>query len=368
MSAAPSNVEPEQFRSWKARLLLVSGSILVFCLLCEAGLRISNVVRRQMASEATGTGGQFWAAYDPDLGYRLNAGWKDINADGFRDHPVGKKIGPRLLFLGDSVGYYGDNVDDTLVGHMRTALHQNAAYSGLDVINGCVPGYTNYQELGFLKKYGLKHEPDFVGVEFCLNDLHRVLHSFAMKNGQLVPNTFQNSDEIVKQQGFLRRLAGHSELALWLKEKLAIVRSAGQVQANKGYVFDYNLDFSNAWKDGAWNDIAGQMGELVELGQKNHFRVFVVGFPLSHQYRPDYLARDRSYVLKPQRKLAEICEKLKIPFYDIYPDLNFKLFDADTIHLTPEGRRVAGGLIARFVDRERIISSEMASSNAASTK
>jgi lysophospholipase L1-like esterase len=340
----------------------------VFCLLFEAGLRISSMIRRRMASQDTATGGQFWAAYDPDLGYKLNAGWKDISADGFRDRPVGPKTGTRMMFLGDSVGYFGDSIEDTMVGHMRAALRQNTAYSGLDVINACVPGYTTWQEVEFLKKDGLKHQPDIVGVEFCLNDLHRILHKFAMVNGQLVAESFANSDEAMKERSFLRRMAEHSELALWLRDKMAIVRSAGQVKANQGYVFDYNIDFSNAWKDAPWNDIEKQMMELVDLGRQNHFRVFLVAFPLSHQYRPDYLSRDRSYVLKPQRKLAEITEKLGIPYYDIYPDLNFKLFTADTIHLTPEGRRIAGELIAKFIERQGIVGKEMAAGTAGAGK
>jgi lysophospholipase L1-like esterase len=348
---------PARFSTWKAKLALMAGAVLVFCLLCEAGLRISTMVRRQAAAEDTGTGSQFWAMYDPDLGYRLNAGWKDISADGFRDHPVGPKTKrPRLLFLGDSVGYFGDNIEDTMVGHMRAAIRQNR---DVDVINASVPGYTNFQELGLLKKFGLKYEPDAVAVEFCLNDLHRVLHRFGMKDGKLVANTFQNSDEAMKQRSFVRRLAEHSQLALWLRDNLALVTKMGQAQAKQGYVFDYNIDFSNAWKDEPWNDIAAQLGEMVELSRKNHFRLFVVGFPISHQYRADYLSRDRAYVLKPQRKLAEICERLGIPYYDIYPDLNYKLFLGDTIHLTPEGRRIAGGLIAKHLEQQRIVPLEL---------
>ena len=356
IAAHMSNAQPlpVRFSSWQAKLALMAGTVFFFCFLCEGGLRIFSMVRRQAAAEDTGSGSEFWAMYDPDLGYRLNAGWKDISADGFRDHSVGpKNKRPRILFLGDSVGYFGDNIEDTLVGHMRAGMSQ------VEVINASVPGYTNFQELGLLKKFGLKYEPDVVAVEFCLNDLHRVLHSFGMKNGKLVANTFQNSDEAMKQRGFVRRLAGHSQLALWLRDNLALVTKIGQVQAKEGYVFDYNIDFSNAWKDAPWHDIEAQFAEMAELSRQHHFRLFVVGFPLSHQYRTDYLARDRAYVLKPQRKLAEICDRLGIPFYDIYPDLNFKLFLGDTIHLTQEGRRIAGGLIAKRMEQQRIVTTEL---------
>src|SRR5262249_4808725 len=98
------------------------------------------------------------------------------------------------------------------------------------------------------------------------------------------------------------------------------------------------------------------------LGRKHHFRFFVVAFPISHQYRPDYLKRDRDYVLKPQRMLAEICARLDIPYYDIYPDLKYGLFTSDTIHLTKEGRRTAGALIAKYVE-QKILPGELSAAN-----
>ena len=91
------------------------------------------------------------------------------------------------------------------------------------------------------------------------------------------------------------------------------------------------------------------------IGRDRRFPVFVVAFPLAAQYDAAYLAKDRDYVLKPQRKLREICERLGIAFYDIYPDLTARHFVADGVHLTPEGRRVAGAHIASFLVKSGLL-------------
>jgi lysophospholipase L1-like esterase len=95
---------------------------------------------------------------------------------------------------------------------------------------------------------------------------------------------------------------------------------------------------------------------MSELGRSKGFRVFLVAFPFGDQYRPDYLARDREYVMKPQRKLAEICARLGIPELDLHPFLDPAAdFDADRIHLTASGRSRAAARIAAFLRESELL-------------
>src|SRR5215831_13184093 len=50
----------------------------------------------------------------------------------------------------------------TLNTKLRNLLHQHRSWSfgSFEVINAGIPGYTTYQELEFLKIYGLYMEPD----------------------------------------------------------------------------------------------------------------------------------------------------------------------------------------------------------------
>jgi len=342
--------------SWKGRVVLLIVGLFFAALVLELGLRAVAAMKNPRAHEGwTIPGGdpnEYWAIYDPDLGYRQNPKFGDMNSDGLRDHPIGPKQGRfRVLFLGDSVAVYGNNADDTFVGHLRAELKKDPALQDVDVIDAGIKGYTNYQEVLYLKKYGLQFEPDLVGFQFCMNDLFKFLHSFQVENGKLVTGTYQFSTEAVQKapESWPVRLAKKSHLIVWAYNNLPIARSAAELQTRQGFSFDYRRDIRTAWQDAPWQDIENQLKEAVELGRERKFPVFVVALPVAVQYQADYLVKDRDYVLKPQRKLREICERLKIPFYDMYPEMNASLFVKDGIHLTADGRRQVGEKIAAFL-------------------
>jgi lysophospholipase L1-like esterase len=351
-----SGVRLISLKSVLANLGLACAAFLFALIVLELGLR---AVEPAPAPEPEVTQSvmdqQYWATYDADLGYRLNPRWGDINPDGLRDHPVMPKSGFRLLFLGDSIGYMGETIEDTMVAYFRNGLNGSSA-TKVDVLNASIKGYTNYQELLFLKKFGLKFEPDLVGVQFCLNDVHKFLQTFQVYQGRIVPNTYHFSKAAVETNpAMVDRLLSASRLFAWLNEKLPIAKRVTAIQIANGFSFDYVPDMRTAWMDDQWLAIESQFAEMRAIGDKNHFNIFVVVMPLGSQYNEEYLARDRNYVLKPQRKLKEICDKLKIPFYDLYPVLHPGLFDEDGVHLSPEGRRFAGERIAEFVKRLNLV-------------
>jgi len=354
--ASRSNSLGTQHRlSWKGRVALLAFGLLLTAVVLEAGLRVSaalsNPAAREGWSAAQAASGKYWALYNPDLGYRQNPGFGDFNSDGLRDHEIGPKGDRfRILLLGDSIAVYGDTVDDTFVGHLRATLRANPAFNQTDVIDAGMKGYTNYQEIVYLKKYGLKFQPDLVGVEFCLNDLFKFLQAFRIENGHLVPGTYEYSKEATQgaPSGF-SRLANKSYLVRWLRTNLPVAAKAAEWHTTNGFSFDYKLDVRTAWQDKPWEDIERQLGELAGLSRQHHFGTFVAVVPMAVQYRADYLARDRDYVLKPQRKLREICQQLGIPFYDLYPDMNPGMFVDDGMHLNKAGREAVGQKLAAFL-------------------
>jgi lysophospholipase L1-like esterase len=348
--------------SWGVRLGLIFFGLFLTFVMLEAGLRIvSSIKAGNMQKAADGSllpPGEYWAIYEPELGYRQNPRFGDLNSDGLRDYPIGPKDGRfRLLFLGDSIAVYGDSRDDTFVGHLRADLGQRSEGKALDIINAGIRGYTNYQELLYLKKYGLKFQPDLVGLQFCLNDLHRFLHSFRVEDGKIVPGTYVFSSEALSdQRSRPTPILERSYLWLWMKNRVPIASKAAAWIANDGFSFDYQADISRAWQDEPWEDIENQLGEMVELGSRHHFRVFVAIVPVAAQYNLGYLSRDRNYVLKPQQKLREICERKGIDFYDLYPDLKADHFlEEDGLHLTGEGRRVVGKRLAAWLAQSQLL-------------
>jgi lysophospholipase L1-like esterase len=336
-----------------ARLLLAGFSLLLVLVTLEMGFRIQHAWRLRSQ-------GEIWAVYDADLGYRLNPGFDDINADGLRDHPVqpkGQRF--RILMLGDSVAYYGEDVDDTFPGRLERTLEQDPALAPIDVLNASVKGYTNYQQMLYLERHGLRFEPDLVGVAFVLNDCFRFLHQFKVEDGRIVGDSYELTPEAVQSvESWLYRTLRKSAFLVWLRHQLAIAEDAIALGTSGGYSFDYRPDFRTAWLDQPWRDVESQLARMRDLGKLHDFRVFLVAFPFGDQYREDYLARDRGYVLKPQQILREICRRLGIPYLDLYPELDpARHLEEDRIHLTAEGRHQVGRRLAAFLSEQGLVPS-----------
>ena len=333
-------------RRLSLRLALLLCGILLALLLCEIGFRVVESIQLARA-------GELWAVYDETLGWRPNPKYGDHNALGLRDRPVEPKDGrTRILFLGDSVLYYGDSIDDTLVGRLRGDLHRELGAESIDVVDAGVKGYTNWQELQFLKLRGLELEPDLVGVGFVLNDCYRMLHQFRVEDGRIVGQGYEFSEEAVGGEPWPKRWLRRSRFLVWLRHRFS---SLEPVPADE-YTFDQRPDFRSAWRDEPWLAVEAQLREMTDLGRSHGFRVFLVTFPFGDQYRADYLARDRDYVMKPQRKLAEICAKLGIPELDLHPFLDPAAdLDPDRIHLTASGRSKAAAKIAEFLRETNLL-------------
>lgn len=325
--------------------LLLAGVLLAF-LLCEITFHVVEAVKFARA-------GELWAVHDETLGWRPNSRYGDHNALGLRDRPVEEKNGrARILFLGDSVLYYGDSVDDTLVGRLRGELQRELGAQAVDVVNAGVKGYTNWQELQFLKLRGVELEPDLVGVGFVLNDCYRMLHQFRVEDGRIVGQSYEFSEEAVESETWLRRFLRRSRFLVWLRHRFSSIEPVPEGE----FTFDHRPDFRSAWQDEPWIAVESQLREMTEIGRSKGFRVFLVAFPFGDQYRPDYLARDADYVMKPQRKLAEICARLGIPELDLHPILDPAAdFDSDRIHLTPSGRARAAAGIAGFLREAELL-------------
>ena len=315
----------------KAHLALVVCAVSVALIGLELVARGAYAFLEQQSIRHAEVSRGLWAVYDPILGYRLNPEFEDINALGLRDRPVapkGKRF--RVLMLGDSLGYYGDTIDDTYVRRAASLLEADPMISSLDVVNASVRGYTTYQELLYLKHDGVSLEPDLVGVGFVLNDLHRFLHTYRVRNGQIVDHrAYGFSTEAIES------VQPRSVLLQYLTNTFRITRGTWRWWSGDRFDFESRIDFNTAWRDESWRETAELLREMKELGEEYGFGLFVTVFPIASQYNADYLAKDRAYVLKPQRTLASICEKLGVPYLDLYPLLSPEQhLGEDGLHLT----------------------------------
>lgn len=301
---------------------------------------------------------KIWAIYDKDLAYRNRPFFGDHNAQGHRDHPLDEpKSRFRMLVLADSVAYYGDNVDDTWPGKLEILLAKRHDVAPVEVVNSGVRGWTIWQERKYLEKYGLALKPDVVCLGFVLNDVHRILHRFKVKDGKIVGQEYAFDKKAVKGvDSPIYRLARKSHLLVWLRSRLTIFDDLVNLYTRNGYSFDYRPDFNTAWEPDRWPWVQKQIQDMVDLGRKHGFRVFVVVVPFADQLRPDYLARDRAYVTFPQRKLKEIGGKLGVPVLDLMPYFDASRdMDKDRVHLTESGRTITAERVADFVVKEHLV-------------
>jgi lysophospholipase L1-like esterase len=285
------------------------------------------------------------------LHYRNRPGWNDHNELGMRDQPVGEKDKFRLLLIGDSIGYYGDSMDDTYPGQLEARLNDDTSLEPSEVLNASTKGYTTYQELLFLKKYGLSLQPDGIALGFCVNDLHRFLHQFDVVDGKIVPGTYVFTQEAAAIG--LPAVAQHSMFLSWIWAKGRAAMT--QIGLRPGTLFECRADIGMAWQDDHWPIFEEQLKEMADLARERNIPLFLIAFPHALQYREDYLQANREYVLKPQHRLRVICQRLQVPLIDLYSTLSAHQFVDDGIHLTADERAQVAEAIATFVAQRGLV-------------
>jgi hypothetical protein len=126
------------------------------------------------------------AMYHPTRGDQLVPGFRGfwqapvyVNALGFRDYDraqattVAKPPGmTRVMMFGDSFTYGGQWAIEAAFSYQtERALEAQEPSKRWEVINAGVPGYSTYQEGVYIRETVPSYTPDFVVLEFTLNDI-----------------------------------------------------------------------------------------------------------------------------------------------------------------------------------------------------
>ncbi|MFA5031935.1 MAG: SGNH/GDSL hydrolase family protein [bacterium] len=335
---------------------------------------------------------------DKELVYRNAPNWKGklwysslqgfyevrVNSMGLNEREVNfkkEKNKPRILFLGDSITFgIGVDVDKTFVRIVENLLNFQLSYnptlSGIrrvETLNGGVPAYHSWQEIAFLRKIGLKYQPDIVVLDFYLNDVEpyksaREIKQFredkfaSLKYRYNVPLPFKD---------FLRE----KSRLYWVGRRvcnlmIAKLFSTTQTPRNKKtqdappLPFDkwktdrsefLNLTYVNRFDWGApWNSDAcydnfrKYIRELKDLAQKNNFKLVIVFFPVEYQLETTFLEDN------PQGKFTKIAGEEDVLFLDLLPlmrDCNIRPDSLyfDWCHLTLKGHQFTAEKISQFL-------------------
>jgi len=260
-------------------ILVVLGVLLVTAAFLEVGLRLFGF---RGAPESIITNMKL--VDDPILDWRYvpNSRFQEgnvvyqYNESGFRgeNHKIEKAGGiVRIVVLGDSVTEgYGVHWQDVFATMVQTGLG-----NGYEVINLGMGGINTPQEIHLLEEFGLRFSPDYVIVNFVLNDSDFFSSLTAAR---------RHDDEVQKKIGLLgiqvspklKRLLKSSALVYFVKVRLEDV--IGRISGETNHDYYMELWANEASK----KKVSAAFDRLETLSRQHGFKVAVLIWPLLVDY------------------------------------------------------------------------------------
>lgn len=305
---------------------------------------------------------------DPELGWRLrpntSAEWGhvriEVNAKGLRGPEVDYARSPgalRILYLGDSVtiGFGIERVEDTYPYLVEGRLERELG-TRVETVNSAVEGWSPWQQLAYLRREGVRYQPDLVVVGFVLND---VTEKYSLAR-------FGGSDE-----GFqLARTArsrldawlSHSAIASFARDGIAQFRFGSDVfiGAQRYEAREVQWLVANARAEPlrqAWRLTFADLSGIFDVAEQRGAKAALLVFPYSFQLEdPDATAA-------PQAMLAEFAASRGVPALDLRTALlaaahaapdpsgrpDVRALYLDPCHLTTRGLAAVADAIAEFL-------------------
>lgn len=289
-----------------------------------------------------------WLTEDSDLGYKLNPAHESVSSLGIRHRELGPKGRDdwRVIVVGDSVAWDRDG----FVSHIRDRLDADARRR-FEVINAAIPGYTTHQERILLERDLLSLRPNLVLLQYCMNDNHRFLHQLDESGHWIM------TPEARGVASWLPGWVAESYLVKRIRWRL-LARSRAERESRDVFPWRKSPEFGNAWRDETWPAQEKLIRAMRDATAHSGSRLAIIAVPYGPQLEDQALALDAAYTLKPQQKLAEVANRLGLPFLDLHPAFlgsrDEPLF-RDRIHLTDAGHRLVADEIMAFIVRENLL-------------
>jgi len=268
------------------------------------------------------------------------------NALGFRGPEVSIEKPPgnyRILGLGDSVTFGAAVRDEeTFLRRLEQELPKRYGNNGVrfESINTGVVGYSTYQELVTLQRYGLPLCPDLVIVGFLSNDAYPTEDPFLNVHTFHVP-VDEHSD----------RLDVHLPITYPLQVLTFLRATTKQIWISRGMKQAAKLEASSSWKPygfgtTSWLVWMGHFLTLKSLAEQNGFRLLVLLFPAYAEVK--YV--DAS--VTPDNAAAKFLAEENVPYLDLAPPFRAAAPEeqfADWVHPNAAGHRTAAQATLRYL-------------------
>ncbi len=312
--------------------------------------------------------------FKPDdlIGYRnkanFEARWGGIvyktNAEGWREEREYQKEKPvntyRIMVLGDSItfGMTGFKQTEIYPKLLEGLLNSNGRGMHYEVINAAVYGYSNSQEILYLKRYGLEYNPDLVIIGFCVNDLYPSENPFP----QTAP-PFYNTLSVSQIQNPLFQAASDTEAGrqsvfdrLYLR---ALFKRLWYSRKKIEKVRQKAVKTKEKLRSTAWKLIDNNLNELSTMAEKNNFKALLLFIP---QHYMNYKENQNAAFIT---RLKNIAGKNNIPFLNLVPEFYnshdiYNLYRMagtiskyhDTIHLSKKGHKLTARVLYNYITRK----------------
>ncbi len=343
-------------------LIVLSASVPLYCL---------ELALRPFASLSVAKTTVF--VRDAELGWRMRPGTVGIldgvpvriNNKGLRGPEVAYEKPPnvtRVLFLGDSVtAGFALRKDEDAYPYVATRRLAEAAGREIQTINAAVNGYSTWQQAIYLWKEGFKYNPDLVVVAFNPND---VTDKYELKRfgGYWDGWTLEYAWTSV-----FDRLRDRSALFFFGNQAVLRLKFGKDIQAGaqrKEFLSVGSLVHSPDSPEvlEAWSSTYEELDQIFDFCKSRGIAAAVLICPYRFQLE------DPIRYSAPQRAILKYSESRSIPALDLIPPLieaakrqviRPEYYFLDQVHLTEEGNRVVGEIVAEFL-KPKLVSLENA--------
>jgi lysophospholipase L1-like esterase len=342
----------------RTKLLVVAISAIVALGLSEVAARIMFDAPPDPLRQP-----QLMYEFNPDMGFihvpnekgYLDDGFATINALGLRG-PLPEMPKPkgmvRILAIGDSTTFgWGVNDDGTYPAQLAGDLNRAFPDRQIDIVNGGVGAYDLKHEVRLLRHFAPILQPDIVLVGPYWNDLP---FEKITPEGQPIPGAGSEMPagpsgggpskpfRIGNNPSKLNQILRQSRL-LYIMRRVYLATIAPTKEASNTVRWEMavlNGEHTQAI-DNAWQDVAGSLNEIADMGKSDGFSVGMLIIPVRAQVENSYPHAEY------QDRLRSIAASLGIFVVDPLPDFLAQppsrkefFIPYDRIHFSAEGNKI----------------------------
>lgn len=334
--------------SWKEFLLgtlVVAAALIVTAVFLEVGLRLLGY-----GGAPESIIGNMRIVDDPVLDWRYvpNSRFQQgkiinqYNSVGFRgeNHSIEKPSGiGRIVVIGDSVTEgYGVEWRDVFASNVQANLG-----SGYEVISLGMGGLNTPQEVHILEQVGIRYAPDYVVVNFVLNDGD---FFSSAKEGAKYAEEIQSKIALlgIRINPAIKRALKSSALIYLVNERIADIW--GRLKGEESH--DYYGDLWRNEKNRA--KVTTAFEKLRTLSRDHGFKVIVLVWPLIIDYS-DYKFRAIHQWIVEQAAANQLVGIDLLPVFATQPFRTLQVTSEDHIHPNAIGHKMAAAEFVKWMAR-----------------